>query len=134
MNAPEPSGSGAFFSERNDAVKLYYALITVLGCVPYAFLALWGDAQRGTLGLYALFLAGMAALLLLCRGKDAFLAMLGADTLSCLTSCLCVLLFQREGWSGHFQPMTPLSLVFSLFLLALLLQLVAWRAIGRKRR
>ena len=58
-------------------MKGYYALITVLGCVPYAFLALWGDAQRGTLGLYALFLAGMAALLLLCRGKDAFLAMLG---------------------------------------------------------
>ena len=108
-------------------MKGYYALITVLGCVPYAFLALWGDAQRGTLGLYALFLAGMAALLLLCRGKDAFLAMLGADTLNCLSSCLCVILFQRESWSGHFQPMTPLSLVFSLFLLALLLQLALWR-------
>ena len=115
-------------------MKRCYALATLLGCVPYAFLALWGDAERGTLGLYALFLLGMAALLLLCRGKDAFLAMLGADALSCLTSCLCVFLFRRESWSGHFAPMTPLSLVFSLFLLALLLQLVAWRAIGRKRR
>ena len=115
-------------------MKLYYALITVLGCVPYAFLALWGRAERGTLGLCALFLAAMAVIFLLCRGKDAFLAMLGADALSCLASCLCVFLFQREGWSGHFAPMTPLSLVFSLFLLALLLQLVAWRAIGRKRR
>ena len=91
-----------------------------------------GDSEYAMAG--AVLAAGMAALLLLCRGKDAFLAMLGADTLSCLTSCLCVLLFQREGWSGHFQPMTPLSMVFSLFLLALLLQLVAWRAIGRKRR
>lgn len=115
-------------------MKGYYALITVLGCVPYAFLALWGDAQRGTLGLYALFLAGMAAILLLCRGKDAFLALLGADALSCLASCLCVFLFQRERWNGYFKPMTPLSLVFSLFLLALFLQLIAWRAIGRKRR
>ncbi len=115
-------------------MKLYYALITVLGCVPYAFLALWGQAERGTLGLYALFLAGMAAILLLCRGKDAFLAMLGADALSCLASCLCVFLFRKEGWDACFRPMTPLSLVFSLFLLALLLQLIAWRAIGRKRR
>ena len=41
-------------------MKLYYALITVLGCVPYAFLALWGQAERGNLGLCALFLAGMA--------------------------------------------------------------------------
>ena len=134
MNAPEPSGSGAFFSERNDAVKLYYALITILGCVPYAFLTLWGQAERGTLGLCALFLAGMAAIFLLCRGKDAFLAMLGADALSCLASCLCVFLFRKEGWDACFRPMTPLSLVFSLFLLALLLQLIAWRAIGRKRR
>ena len=115
-------------------MKLYYALITILGCVPYAFLTLWGQAERGTLGLYALFLAGMAAILLLCRGKDAFLAMLGADALSCLASCLCVFLFRKEGWDACFRPMTPLSLVFSLFLLALLLQLIAWRAIGRKRR
>ena len=115
-------------------MKLYYALITVLGCVPYAFLALWGQAERGTLGLCALFLAGMAAIFLLCRGKDAFLAMLGADALSCLSSCLCVFLFQKEGWNACLQPMTPLSLVFSLFLLALLLQLALWRATGRKRR
>ena len=115
-------------------MKLYYALITVLGCVPYAFLALWGQAERGNLGLCALFLAGMAAFVLLCRGKDAFLAMLGADALSCLASCLCVFLFQKEGWNARFQPMTPLSLVFSLFLLALLLQLALWRATGRKRR
>ena len=115
-------------------MKLYYALITVLGCVPYAFLALWGSAERGTVGLYALFLAGMAALLLLCRRKDAFLALLGSDVLSCLTSCLCVLAFGKESWSASLQPMTPLSLVFSLFLLALLLQLALWRAIGRKRR
>ena len=80
------------------------------------------------------FLAGMAAIFLLCRGKDAFLAMLGADALSCLASCLCVFLFQKEGWDACFQPMTPLSLVFSLFLLALLLQLALWRATGRKRR
>ena len=80
------------------------------------------------------FLAGMAAIFLLCRGKDAFLAMLGADALSCLASCLCVFLFQKEGWNARFQPMTPLSLVFSLFLLALLLQLALWRATGRKRR
>lgn len=115
-------------------MKLYYALITILGCVPYAFLTLWGQAEWGTLGLCALFLAGMAAILLLCRGKDAFLALLGADALSCLASCLCVFLFQQERWSGYFKPMTPLSLVFSLFLLALLLQLIAWRAMGRKRR
>lgn len=115
-------------------MKLYYALITVLGCVPYAFLALWGQAERGNLGLCALFLAGMAAIFLLCRGKDAFLAMLGADALSCLASCLCVFLFQKEGWDACFRPMTPLSLVFSLFLLALLLQLALWRATGRKRR
>ena len=115
-------------------MKHCYVLATLLGCVPYAFLSLWGDAERGTLWLYALFLAGMAALLLLCRGKDAFLAMLGADALSCLASCLCVFLFQKEGWDACFQPMTPLSLVFSLFLLALLLQLALWRATGRKRR
>ena len=47
---------------------------------------------------------------------------------------LCVFLFQKEGWDACFQPMTPLSLVFSLFLLALLLQLALWRATGRKRR
>ena len=55
-------------------MKRCYVLAALLGCVPYAFLALWGDAERGTLGLYALFL------------------------------------------------------------LALFLQLIAWRAIGRKRR
>ena len=60
--------------------------------------------------------------------------MLGCDTLSCLTSCLCVFLFRTEKWDGCLQPMTPLSLVFSLFLLGMLLQLAAWRAIGRKRR
>ena len=114
--------------------KRRYAMVTVLGCVPYAFLAIWGDAEKGTMAFYALFVLGVAVLLLLCRRKDVFLAMLGCDTLSCLTSCLCVFLFRTEKWDGCLQPMTPLSLVFSLFLLGMLLRLAAWRAIGRKRR
>ena len=68
--------------------KRRYAMVTVLGCVPYAFLAIWGDAEKGTMAFYALFVLGVAVLLLLCRRKDAFLAMLGCGTLSCLTSCL----------------------------------------------
>ena len=80
--------------------KRCHAMVTVPGWVPCAFPALWGDAEKGTMAFYALFVLGVAVLLLLCRRKDAFLAMLGCDTLSCLTSCLCVFLFRTEKWDG----------------------------------
>ena len=63
-------------------------MVTVPGCVPCAFPALWGDAEKGAMGVHTLFVLGVAGLPLLCRRRDAFLAMLGCGTLSCLTSCL----------------------------------------------
>ena len=68
-------------------MKLYYALITVLGCVPYAFLALWGQAERGNLGLCALFLAGMAdaasAVVDYFRGSMAFVNVMKNLSVDC---------------------------------------------------
>ena len=42
--------------------KRRYAMATVLGCVPYAFLAIWGDAEKGTMAFYALFVLGVTGL------------------------------------------------------------------------
>ena len=108
-------------------------MVTVPGCVPCAFPALWGDAEKGAMAVHALFVLGAAGLPLLCRRRDAFLAMLGCGTLSCLTSCLRFP-FRTGKRDGCLPPMRPLRLVFPLFLPGRLPQLAAWRVMGRKGR
>ena len=76
-------------------------------CVPWAYLALWGDAAHGTVWLYALM---AAAFFLLCRGSDLRGVLLG-NLLSLMASGLCLWAFGPADATGYFKPLTAWSLM-----------------------
>lgn len=76
-------------------------------CVPWAYLALWGDAAHGTVLLYALM---AAAFFLLCRGSKLKTVLLG-NLLSLMASGLCLWAFGPADAAGYYKPFTAWSLL-----------------------
>ena len=99
-------------------------------CVPYAYLAIWGDALHGTVLFYALM---VTALFLLCRGSEMHTVLLG-NLLSLVASGLCLAAFGPADMAVYFKPFTAWSLMLVISLTAAAVQVgYSWRKTnGRK--
>ncbi|MBQ4579636.1 MAG: hypothetical protein IJA83_03160 [Clostridia bacterium] len=92
--------------------------------VPYAFLALWGDAAHGTMLLYLLM---AAAFFLLCNAavKQRNLpVILCGNLVSTALSCLCMVLFGPQDMGAYFKPFTGWSLLLIVSALAVGVQMI----------
>lgn len=98
-------------------------LLLVGYCVPYAFLAMNGDAAQDTVLYYAVWLA-VFTLLCRCavRTHNRILILIG-NVLSALTSSFFLLSRATEKWQWYFKPFSALGLFLCLTILALGVQL-----------
>lgn len=112
--------------------KIIHVLLLMAYCVPYGFLAMWGDAEKETMLYYGVLVIGLLLLCLFARKRGDFSAILLGNTLSAVISACCVALFRTEKWSWYFKPMTPMSLLCGIYLLALLAQVILWKYCKKK--
>ena len=86
-------------------------LILPAYCIPYAYLALRGDAVHGTMLLYLLmavmFFLLCNAAVRLCRPS----VILYGNLLSIVASCVCLALFDPHDMAAYFKPFTSWSLL-----------------------
>ena len=103
-------------------------------CVPYVFLAVYGDAAYGTMLLYGAMATGFA---LLCRsalkaGAPAILYI--GNGLSFVSSCLAAKLSGLEWMEHYFKPFTSHSLIVAISLVALVAQTIAVLMMRRRAK
>ena len=91
--------------------RLIRILLLTAYCIPFAFLAVNGDAVSGTMLFYGVMIAGFS---LLCRGalktKNASVLWLGS-ILSAVSSCAAAKLTGLEAMGYYFKPFTSYSLI-----------------------
>ena len=93
--------------------------------MPYGFLAIKGDVQRGSILYYFLAFAASALLALLSGIKNHRLVSLGGQALSLAVSVSLVLPFNEE-WAYYTKPLTPLPLLLAVTAMMLLVHLLIW--------
>ena len=101
--------------------------------MPYGFLAIKGDVQRGSILYYFLAFAASALLALLSGIKNHRLVSLGGQALSLAVSVSLVLPFNEE-WAYYTKPLTPLQLLLAVTAMMLLVHLLIWLFISRGKR
>ena len=113
------------------SVKRWWILLGY--CMPYAFLALWGDAAHGTMLPY---LPMAAAFFLLCNAAAKLRSMpvvIIGNLLSAAVSGVCLTLLGPRDMAAYFKPFTEWSLLLMISAAAAGLQLVyAWHKIRRQ--
>lgn len=117
---------------KNKAVQ---TVLLLLGyCIPFAFLALYGDVSYDTMWLYVLLIAGMG---LLCWGCIKFKnlpALVLGNILSVLVSVLCVRAFIPADLEWYFKPLTSNSTAILISIVAFLIQFIIWKGAAKKAK
>ena len=85
-------------------------------CVPYAFLAIYADAENQSLLLYLVMVLGLGYLGFQALKAGEILPAVLGNLLSGAVSAICVEALQQESWRVYFAPMRTLSLVLMLTL------------------
>jgi len=107
--------------------------VLLLGyCVPYAFFAMYGDAEAHTMLLYGLLIAAMGLLCLGCVKAGNLSVLMIGNILSCVTSLICVNGVRNEKWIWYFKPFRAASLVVFISLIASIIQIAIWKAASKK--
>ena len=97
--------------------KVIGAGMLLVYCVPWVYFALWGDAMRGTMLLYALMIAMHAVLCFASiKTRHMWIAAVGS-ALSGAVSLLCVKYSPLVEMSGYFKPFTAVHLTAAVSLM-----------------
>lgn len=94
-------------------------------CVPWAFLAMYGDKELGTMLPFVLLFCVAAVLGWFSRRIRLIQIAAAGNLLSCLTSCL----FAGHLWAGdshYFKPFHAIGFVLVLSALGLMVQFLIW--------
>lgn len=103
-------------------------ILTLFGyCIPYVFLAMYGDAQNRNMSLYGVMVIAMGILCWVTIKMKKFFIMVIGNALSCLTSCICIYLFQTEIWKWYFKPFEAVHLAITISIIAIVIQIVVWK-------
>lgn len=97
-------------------------ILLVFYCVPYTFLALYGDVTWGTMLYYGLMLVCFALLTWCAIQTKNGLLVLPGNLCSFVVSYVCALKYQTEPWSWYFKPFTGTQLLMILSLTLFLFQ------------
>lgn len=110
------------------------ALLLIAYCVPFAFLAVNGDATSGTMLFYGVMIAGFA---LLCWGvlKTNNVAVLYiGNVLSFVSSYAVAKLSGLEPMGHYFKPFTSYSLIVAISIIAIVVQTIIVLICAKKKR
>ena len=110
------------------------ALLLVAYCVPFAFLAVNGDATSGTMLFYAVMFAGFT---LLCFGSlktnNVSIIYIG-NVLSFISSCAVAKLSGLEPKGHYFKPFTSHSLIVVISIISLIVHTIIVLAYQAKKK
>lgn len=114
--------------------KIKKMILLLIGyCVPFSFLAMYGDVTFGSMWLYVLLVLGYGLLCWLSIRFRSLSTLLLGNVISGGISAGCVAAFQTEKWSWYFKPFTPMTMVILISVVAFVVQLTIWLAINRKQ-
>ena len=108
------------------------AVLPVLYCVPWTYLALWGDGMHGTMLLYALLIAAHAGLYVLCAKLGRTWAAIVGSAVSGAVSLACVLCSPLMEMNYYFKPFTAVQLAAAVSVVLFAAQACA-AVFGRKK-
>ena len=94
--------------------------------LPYVYLGLWGDAEKGKFLANFLYIIGFFTLMKWAYHRNSLKALFLGNALSLLVSCACPSVFGTEKWGGTFEPAAALQMLCAAALFALAVQLVWW--------
>ena len=109
-------------------------IMLIAYCIPYAYLAVWGDGVQGTMIFYGVMVIGLS---LLCWGaiKTNDLPLLSAGNIATFTSSWFAARFTDLAPMGeYFKPFTSLTLIATISLIALGLQNLTFMISTRKKQ
>ena len=100
-------------------------------CIPFAFLAMFGDVTFDTMWLYVPAILGYGLLCWFSIRYRSLPVLLLGNVLSCGVSIICVKLFQTEEWAWYFKPFSAETLVVIISAVALIVQLIVWFSVKK---
>ncbi|MFI3227726.1 MAG: hypothetical protein R3Y09_10030 [Clostridia bacterium] len=92
--------------------------------VPFAFLAMFGDATYGTMWFYFLLVVGFS---LLCTGAiktKQYAVVAVGNIISIVASYLCIQQFHTEEWNWYFKPFTDNMLMIIISVVIVFIQAI----------
>lgn len=98
-------------------------------CIPFSFLAMYGDVTFDSMWLYGLLIVGFGFLCWGCIQCHSLISLMLGNTFSCGVSIICVTLFRTSDWTWYFKPFTAVSMVMLLSVVVFIIQLVIWRIV-----
>lgn len=104
---------------------LIRVLLLIAYCVPYAFLAINGDATSGTMLFYGVMVAAFS---LLCwssiKTNNMMIVFIG-NVISFLSSYIVALSCDLESMAWYFKPFTAQSLLITISVVVTVIQVIA---------
>ena len=100
--------------------------LLLIFCIPFSFLAMYGDISLETMWFYGLFFAGLGFGCYLCMKRQKFLVMILGNILSALVSLAFLFRFETADWSWYFKPFSAMGMSLVLSFLALVLSVLVW--------
>lgn len=103
-------------------------------CIPYAFLAMYGDAMHGTMLLYLPLLAGFGGLCFLGIKCSELPVLILGNLVSWGVSYGFLQRYRTEWWSWYFKPFAAGDFLLAISIAAFLVQMLCCLHAYRKRK
>jgi hypothetical protein len=94
----------------------------LLSCFPYAFLAVYGDAEYGTMSLYAVMTAGFAMLVCGSIANNDMQTLWIGNVLTTISSFIFAKISGIEDMDYYFKPFTSYSLIGVISMVVIIIQ------------
>ena len=103
--------------------------------LPYVYLGLWGDAEKGKFLANFLYIIGFFTLMKWAYHRNSLKVLFLGNALSFLASCPCLSVFGAEKWGQPLlEPAAAFKMLWATALIALAVQLVWWRVKRRTQK
>lgn len=106
--------------------KWIIRVLLLLGyCVPYTFLAMYGDIEYRTILFYGIMVVSFAGLCLIANKTNNCIIVSIGSVVSAFSSYYMMLSCQTEDWAWYFKPFTATQLLVIVSIITLSIQLLA---------
>lgn len=112
---------------------LFKTLIFLGTVLPYPVLAMYADAQQGSVALYLLMFLILGSLSWLSHVLRCRYISVAASLISGFLSWLCAIAVLQDSWGWYFKPFRVGTLSILISVLGLGWQMMIWRGLGRKQ-
>ena len=109
-------------------------LMLIAYCVPFAFLAVNGDATSGTMLFYGIMVAGFVFLLCGALKTNNIAVLYLGNLLSFASSCAVAKLSGLAQMGHYFKPFTSQSLIVTISIAAIVVQTIIVLIYAKKKR